>query len=389
MNYCCGIIFQEGFIKPKQRFFFSAWIIISYIAIVSIQWHYLTAFQTTSTTGIQWHALLGTSETWMLFLALAIIVLIFNLLYPKIASLTEQRKRRLIVFFGVTANLVILGFFNYYNFFIENIEFFLKGLDLEPSRFHLNIILPIGVSFYTFKGISYIIDSYHGKIKNPHSFFDFSLFMAFFPSILAGPIDRASSFLQQICQKRNLTWEQSIRGIHLFLSGLFKKVVIADGLVRSVASVFDSSGQASWIDVVSATLLFTVQIYCDFSGYTDMARGSAKLFGIDLMVNFRLPYFSKNPREFWNRWHISLSTWLRDYLYIPLGGNRHGQTQTYRNLIMTMTLGGLWHGAAWNFVLWGLYHGIALSIHRLSLRLGRRTNTKVSFTILPKSLPVL
>jgi D-alanyl-lipoteichoic acid acyltransferase DltB (MBOAT superfamily) len=249
---------------------------------------------------------------------------------------------------------------------------------------HLAIVLPVGVSFYSFKGISYVVDNYRGQLRAEHSYTDFALFMAFFPSILAGPIDRASAFLQQICEKRNLNWDQSIRGLHLFLYGLFKKVVIADGVVRTVSSVFDSTAQASWIDVVVATLLFTIQIYCDFSGYTDMARGTAKFFGIDLMVNFRLPYFSKNPREFWNRWHISLSTWLRDYLYIPLGGNRKGNVKTYRNLIITMVLGGLWHGAAWNFVFWGLYHGILLSVHRAVDSIRSAQARKSMFTDLVK-----
>ena len=383
LNYCCGIIFREGIISTRQRIFFSVWIIFACLFTIVIQWHYLSNLHEISTFNINWLALVGTWETWLLLLVLSILVLIFNLIYRQIASLAEKRKRDLVVVLGVIANLLILGFFKYYNFFIDNLEWLLSGMNMNPSRFHLNIILPIGISFYTFKGISYVIDTYRGQIETKHSFSEFSLFMAFFPSILAGPIDRASSFLQQICGARNISWDQSIRGIHLFVYGLFKKVAIADGVVRSVASVFDSTGQPSWIDVVIATVLFTIQIYCDFSGYTDMARGTAKLFGIDLMVNFRLPYFSKNPREFWNRWHISLSTWLRDYLYIPLGGNRKGKIETYRNLVITMALGGLWHGAAWNFVLWGVYHGFALCVHRVfvSMRLAAREHKSVLYGI--------
>ena len=364
LNYCCGIMFREGDISFRQRIIFSIWIILAYFSTVLIQWNQLPAFQNISNIDVEWHALMGSMETWKIFLALVITVLFCNLLYSRMVLLDEKRKRKLFLFFGLLANLLILGFFKYYNFFIDNIAWLLSGLSINPSRFHLDIVLPIGVSFYSFKGISYVVDTYREQLKTEHSYSDFALFMAFFPSLLAGPIDRAYLFLKQICKKRKLNWEQSVRGIHLFLYGLFKKVVIADGVVRTVSSVFDSTGQASWLDVVVATLLFTIQIYCDFSGYTDMARGTAKLFGIDLMVNFRLPYFSKNPREFWNRWHISLSTWLRDYLYIPLGGNRHGSAKTYRNLMMTMALGGLWHGAAWNFILWGLYHGVLLCIHR-------------------------
>ena len=235
---------------------------------------------------------------------------------------------------------------------------------MDPMRFHLNIVLPIGISFYTFKGIGYVIDVYRGNVELEHDYKNFALFIAFFPALLAGPIDRAKDLLQQITVKRKITQEQTLRGLHLIFYGLFKKVVIADGVVGTVNSVFGSTGQMSWIDVVVATVLFTLQIYCDFSGYTDIARGTAKLLGFNLMVNFRLPYFSQNPREFWSKWHISLSTWLRDYLYIPLGGNKHGKSNTYRNLMLTMVLGGLWHGAAWNFVLWGLYHGVVLCVHK-------------------------
>lgn len=364
LNYCCGIYFREGTINFRQRIVFSAWLISAYVLMVFIQWNKLPAIKDITNTDINWIALINSPVNRKVLLAFILAVLSFNLLYPFFASFTEKRKRGLFLLFGISANLCILGFFKYFNFFIDNISWIISGLNMDPMRFHLNIILPIGVSFFTFKGISYIVDAYQNQIRIKYTLADFSLFIAFFPSILAGPIDRASSFLQQICEKRNLNWGQTVRGIHLFIYGLFKKIVIADGVVRTVASVFDSNGQPSWIDVVVATLLYTIQIYCDFSGYTDMARGTAKLFGIDLMVNFRLPYFSKNPGEFWRRWHISLSSWLRDYLYIPLGGNRKDKAQTYRNLIITMVLGGLWHGAAWNFVLWGLYHGIVLSIHR-------------------------
>lgn len=383
VNYCCGIIFRTGAISSKQRIIFSAWIILAYFFTVLFQWNHLPTFQSILTANIDWLALMGSSGTWKLFLTLFITILLFNLLYHKIVLLDEKKRRGLFLFLGISANLFILGSFKYYNFFIDNIEWLLSGLSMNPARFHLNIILPIGVSFYTFKGISYVVDTYRGKLEIDHRYTDFALFMAFFPSLLAGPIDRASAFLQQICQKRKLSWDQSIRGLHLFLYGLFKKVVIADGVIRTVNSVFDSTGQPSWIDVVVATVLFTMQIYCDFSGYTDMARGTAKFFGIDLMINFNLPYFSKNPREFWTRWHISLSSWLRDYLYIPLGGNRQSTFKTYRNLMITMVLGGLWHGAAWNFVLWGMYHGLVLSIHRAisSIRSAARENKTALYDI--------
>jgi D-alanyl-lipoteichoic acid acyltransferase DltB (MBOAT superfamily) len=195
-------------------------------------------------------------------------------------------------------------------------------------------------------------------------FSEFALFLAYFPPLLAGPIDRASELLPQLSTSRQITFKQSAEGVFLILFGLFKKVAISDGVAGSVNAIYGTTGTVSWIDVVVATFLYAVQIYCDFSGYSDMARGVSKLFGIELMLNFNLPYFSKDPSEFWRRWHISLSTWLRDYLYIPLGGNRKGDRRTYYNLMTTMVLGGLWHGAAWNFVLWGFYQGALLCVYR-------------------------
>ena len=364
INYSCSVELLSNKINVKERIAFSAWIILAYFVFVVVQWDQAPIFREAPATLFSWSSLIAWREHWKPLLIVCVTTLVFNLIYPKIAKLDEKRRRGLILFLGVGANLFILGFFKYYNFFIQNIEWLLRGLNMDPARFHLNIILPVGISFFTFKGIGYIVDVYRGTIKTAYRYSDFALFIAFFPSLLAGPIDRGATFLRQLCSERKFKWEQFLRGIHLFFYGLFKKVVIADGVVRSVNSIFISSGQPSWIDIIAATLLFTIQIYCDFSGYTDMARGAAKIFGIDLMINFKLPYFSKNPREFWNRWHISLSTWLRDYLYIPLGGNRFGKINTYRNLLTTMVLGGLWHGAAWNFVLWGFYHGLILSLHR-------------------------
>lgn len=364
-NFYCGIIFRTGVISLKQRIKFSLWLILAIFIFIVFPRDHLPVTHNIFTLHIDWGALWNWGESWKIVIMLFISILFFNLLYPILMSIDENRRRKTVLFLGISGNLFILGFFKYYNFFLENIQSVLSLLSMYPDRFHLDIILPIGVSFFTFKGISYVVDSYRGRIEINHSYSDFAIFMAFFPSIIAGPIDRGSAFLKQICKTRELSWNQSISGVHLFIYGLFKKVVIADGVVNTVTSVFDSTGRNSWIDVVVATVLFTIQIYCDFSGYTDMARGTAKLLGINLIENFNLPYFSKNPREFWSRWHISLSSWLRDYLYIPMGGNRQGALKTHSNLIITMVLGGLWHGAAWNFVLWGLYSGIILSVHRI------------------------
>ena len=212
--------------------------------------------------------------------------------------------------------------------------------------------------------MSYTLDIARDKLKPTRSFLDFSLFVAFFPQLVAGPIERAKHLLPILSKARTLTLEGTTRGLFLILLGLMKKVAIADSVAGSVNSIYLTTGVISWADIVCATFLFAVQIYCDFSGYSDIARGTSKLLGIDLMTNFRCPYLSVNPQEFWQRWHISLSSWLRDYLYIPLGGNRGGAWLTNRNLLLTMVLGGLWHGAAWNFVLWGLYQGGLLVVHR-------------------------
>ena len=364
VNYCCGIMIKKGELTSKERFISSIWLTLPCFLFIVINWNFFLLPYKGFAGYFNSDVFIKSTGSWIIFLAVCLLTLISNLFYSKISLIDEKKKSLLFLVIGVSANLIFLGFFKYYNFFMENMEWLLKGLSLDPARFHLNIILPIGISFYTFKGIGYLFDVYRKTVEPERVYKNFALFIGFFPSLLAGPIDRAKDLLPQIYTKRRLTYEQSFRGLHLIFYGLFKKIVIADGVVGTVNSVFGSTGQLVWIDVVAATILFTLQIYCDFSGYTDIARGTAKLFGIDLMVNFNLPYFSQNPREFWNRWHISLSTWLRDYLYIPLGGNRHGEFHTYKNLMITMVLGGLWHGAAWNFVLWGLYHGFILSVHR-------------------------
>jgi alginate O-acetyltransferase complex protein AlgI len=367
LNYGCGIMIRDGKMSVRERAIASCWIVLSCFFFVVAHWNYLAIPRGTFGGFLDWGRITSWNRGWILFLTVCTLTLISNLLYSRLASITEERRRNLFLVIAVSTNLSILGLFRYFNFFVENVEWLLQGLNLDPTRFRLNIILPIGISFYTFKAIGYVVDVYRGEIEPEHRYTDLALFIGFFPALLAGPIDRPRGLLTQISVARKLTIEKTLRGLHLIFYGLFKKVVIADGVVRTVSSVYGSTGRVSWIDVVVATILFTIQIYCDFSGYTDMARGTAKLFGIDLMMNFKLPYFSKTPREFWSRWHISLSTWLRDYLYIPLGGNRLGTMKTYRNLMLTMVLGGLWHGAAWNFVLWGFYHGLVLTFHRAIL----------------------
>jgi D-alanyl-lipoteichoic acid acyltransferase DltB (MBOAT superfamily) len=277
------------------------------------------------------------------------------------------RKRWLFV--SMFCNLGILGFFKYFNFFSQSLLDLFQAMNLNMDFSTLNIILPVGISFYTFQTMSYTIDIYRKELKPCQNFFDFALFVSFFPQLVAGPIERAKNLLPNVVAHREINYEKIRRGLFLIVFGLFKKVVIADGVAPSVNQIFNATGGGvSGIDVVLASYLFALQIYCDFSGYSDVARGVSKMMGFELMENFKVPYISKNPSEFWKRWHISLSSWLSDYLYIPLGGNRNGKVKTYRNLMITMILGGLWHGAAWNFVLWGTYQGLILVIYRFFRR---------------------
>ncbi len=276
----------------------------------------------------------------------------------------EGTRRRVYLWISICTNLGILGTFKYFGFFSDSLKDLFELFGLTASWPTIYLVLPVGISFYTFQTLSYTIDIYRGSLKPTRNILDFALFVAFFPQLVAGPIERATNLIPQIVKPRILSLDQTTRGLYLILFGLLKKVVIADGVAPSVNAVFGSTGTVSTAEIVFACYLFTVQIYCDFSGYSDIARGLAKLMGFDLMTNFRTPYFSANPAELWERWHISLSTWLRDYVYFSFGGNRKGELRTYVNLMATMVIGGLWHGSSWNFALWGLYNGTWLCAHR-------------------------
>lgn len=277
----------------------------------------------------------------------------------------EEKKRKLLLFISIFFNLSVLGFFKYFNFFAESFAGLLQVFGLEANWVTLNVLLPVGISFYTFQTMSYTIDVYKRNLQPINNFLDFALFVSFFPQLVAGPIERATTLIPQIISPRYVKLQQINAGIYLIIWGYFKKVVIADNMAIIANSVFNNYTQYQGLDILIGILAFTIQIYGDFSGYSDIARGLSKLMGFELMVNFKLPYFALNPSDFWSRWHISLSTWLRDYLYIPLGGNRQGTFNTYLNLFLTMLLGGLWHGAAWNFVIWGAFHGLILIIYRI------------------------
>ncbi|MCA9916907.1 MAG: MBOAT family protein [Anaerolineales bacterium] len=274
-----------------------------------------------------------------------------------------KRKRLLAV--SMMINLGILGFFKYFNFFIASFADLLQLVGLQADFVTLNIILPVGISFYTFQTMSYTIDIYRRELEPAQNFLDFAVFVAFFPQLVAGPIERAVNLLPQVMNSRRITPEHIHTGVYLIIWGYFKKMVVADNIGLLADSVFNNYTTHDGFTLLLGVLAFALQIYGDFSGYSSIARGISRLMGFELMVNFRLPYFALNPTDFWQRWHVSLSSWLRDYLYIPLGGNRQGKWRTYRNLMLTMLLGGLWHGAAWNFVIWGGFHGTILIVYRL------------------------
>jgi alginate O-acetyltransferase complex protein AlgI len=282
----------------------------------------------------------------------------------RLARTENPRARRGWLVLSLSANLGTIAFFKYYNFFVSSAAELLSWLGLPASPHTLSIIIPVGVSFYTFHSMSYTIDVYRGKMRAVSSLLDVACFIGFFPQMVAGPIVRAYSFLPQLQSLRKFS-DVDIRGaLVLFLTGFIKKACIADALAPSVdryfAAPWSFDAASAWI----ALLLYAIQIYCDFSGYTDMAIACARLLGYELAVNFRFPYLARDINDFWQRWHISLSSWLRDYLFIPLGGSRGPRWFIHRNIMLTMILGGLWHGAAWTFVIWGALHGVAIAVHR-------------------------
>ncbi len=302
---------------------------------------------------------------WRFCLLLTLTTLIDYYVGRELHKATDLKKRKLLLTVSLVINLGILGFFKYFNFFVGTFEDMSALFGVKLDYLHLNIILPVGLSFYIFHNISYIMDIYRRKIEPTDNLIDFGLFVVFFPQLVAGPIGRAAVLLPQLKKKLSPTKEQIRGGIVLIISGLFRKVMIGDTSGRFVDHIFGHLEAYKSFEIICGLILFTVQIYADFSGYTHIARGTAKLFGVELMKNFEQPYLARNIGEFWNRWHISLSTWLRDYLYIPLGGNKKGKNRTYINLMITMILGGLWHGASWNFVVYGALHGVYLSVHRM------------------------
>jgi len=272
----------------------------------------------------------------------------------------KTRYKNWCVAFSFSINLLILIYFKYFNFFIENINTIVSNYNLGEGFSFVEIILPVGISFYTFQALSYTMDVYRGDTKTEYHFGRYALFVSFFPQLVAGPIERSSHLLAQFKDKHKFNYSNLWHGGFLILGGLFKKVVIADRLAVLANTVYNDPTSYQGYPLIIATVFFTFQIYCDFSAYSDIAIGSAKIMGYDLMQNFNKPYFSKNITEFWRKWHISLSTWFRDYLYIPLGGNRVSYFKHLSNIFIVFVVSGLWHGASWNFIIWGALHGMAL-----------------------------
>lgn len=297
-----------------------------------------------------------------LFFYLVVLSSIVDFIAGKYIHSTElPSRKKLFLVLSILTNLGILGYFKYTNFFINTINNMLSG-GLE----FVDIFLPVGVSFFTFQSMSYTIDIYKGKLEPENKFIDFLFFVSFFPQLVAGPIVRAKEFLPQIKNDVLITKEEIGRALFLILAGLMKKAIIADYIsINFIDRVFEWPTRYTGAENLMAVYAYLVQIYCDFSGYSDMAIGLALLLGFKLPLNFNAPYRAKTITEFWQRWHISLSSWLRDYLYISLGGNRKGKGRTYINLMLTMLLGGLWHGASWRFVIWGGWHGLALAVERI------------------------
>ncbi|MEL1240161.1 MBOAT family O-acyltransferase [Flavobacterium flavipallidum] len=290
----------------------------------------------------------------------------------RIEKSQKESGRKFWFWLSIGVNLGFLGLFKYYNFFAASFAELLNGVGLKTSPFLLDVVLPVGISFYTFHGLSYVIDIYYKRIKAEYNFVDYSLFVSYFPLLVAGPIERATHLLPEIKEKRSFDFEQAKAGIYQFIWGLVKKVVIADTCATYANAIFDHYPSMNSLSLILGAVYFAFQIYGDFSGYSDMALGMSKLFGLELLRNFNYPYFSRDIAEFWRRWHISLSSWFRDYLYIPLGGSKGGLWMKIRNTFIIFLVSGFWHGANWTYVIWGFIN--ALYFLPLLLRKSNRNN---------------
>lgn len=317
------------------------------------------------------------------FLSLLFLSTLLDYFYGFSVASINKKKSKLFLWLSIINNLGILGVFKYYNFFALQFQKGFEEFGIHTNPIFLSIALPIGISFYTFHGMSYVFDIYNGKQKPVSNFIDYAVFVSFFPLLVAGPIERASHLLPQVQRKRKFDYTQTIQGYRLILWGLFKKVVIADNLALIVDPIFNNYADKSGLTLIVGAIGFSFQIYCDFSGYSDIAMGAAKLFGFELLSNFKFPYFSRDIAEFWRRWHISLSSWFRDYLYIPLGGSRNGKINAIRNTFLIFIISGFWHGANWNFIIWGFIHACCF----LPLLLSNKNRQNIEIVAANKMLP--
>lgn len=322
----------------------------------------------------RWALLLAAScYFYMAFIPVYILILFFTIAVDYIAGiLIEQstgKKRKAMLIMSIVANVGVLAVFKYYNFFAANVDAFAHALHWNYSLPILSILLPIGLSFHTFQAMSYTIEVYRGNQKAERHLGIYALYVMFFPQLVAGPIERPQNLLHQFYEKHHIDIERIASGLRLMLWGFFKKIVIADNIAQMVNHVYDYPHQFVGWPLIVTTILFSFQIYCDFSGYSDIAVGSARVLGFKLMNNFNRPFAARSISEFWRRWHISLSTWFRDYVYIPLGGNRTGRWRWYFNLFFVFLVSGLWHGANWTFIVWGSFHGIFLVVSLMTQKI--------------------
>ncbi len=376
LDYILAIMIEHGKVQFSQRIKSAGLLLGSFLVLVFIQYNAISVsfINGSLSFGINYNSLIHPHGIKLLA-AIILLLFILNILFSVSTKWDNAVRRKFYLIVSIVINLALLCFFKYFNFFADSFLTLTKNIfGIESNPTIIKILLPVGISFYIFKTISYIVDVYRNDVESSESLLDFATYLAFFPQLLAGPIERAGKLIPQLKKMRPDLKSQDLKeAVWLFVWGLFKKVVVADNISVIVNKIFGPydilaspvSTPEDGLRMLVGIYAFTIQIYGDFSGYTDMSRGIAKLLGFNTMRNFNLPYFSKTPGEFWRRWHMSLSFWLRDYLYIPLGGNRCSKLRININLMITMILGGLWHGASWTFVLWGGYHGILLVIYRI------------------------
>lgn len=340
--------FNKKLIEDKNMLFNSFAFAVFLPIVFALYWSVDSRFR--------WIILLfSSSYFYMSWNAKYIILILLTTVVSYIAAILIEHfnKKKLILAVALLFSLGILFVFKYFDFFSVNLLKFCNRISISIHPITLKLMLPVGISFYTFQTLSYVLDVYRGKINAEYHFGKYAAFITFFPQLVAGPIERTENLLSQICRRQEFNYNQAVYGMKLMVWGFFKKVVIADNFAVYVDLIYNNVYSYRGFSLIISTILFAFQIYCDFSGYSDIAIGVAKLFGINLMTNFKSPYFSATIKEFWSRWHISLSTWFRDYIYIPLGGNRKGRVRQYFNLMITFLISGAWHGANWTFLTWG------------------------------------